>query len=113
MCKAENLNEKTEERWDLEGLDKSLMSGVDWKAALAVSRFHGDLPSSTVMGLTDYLNLQVMREPENKALMASELLSSLKIAAKEEDWANGGGQKTRRVGGGGVEEKQLISLPAK
>lgn len=50
-----------------------------------MSRFHGDLPSSTVMGLTDYLNLQVMREPENKALMASELLSSLKIAAKEED----------------------------
>lgn len=26
MCKAENLNEKTEERWDFEGLDKSLLS---------------------------------------------------------------------------------------
>lgn len=35
------------------------------KAALAVSQFHSDLSSSSVMGLTDYLNLQVMRQRIN------------------------------------------------
>lgn len=75
MFKTENLNEKTEQKWESEAFDKSLISAIYEKAALAVCQLHADLSSSTVTGLADYLNVQVMREPENKPLMASLLLS--------------------------------------